>query len=149
MTTSNARKNASLMDEQFQQLKVLIVEDQAEARGMLKNMLSLIGVHQIFEASDGKVALNFIDDAFDFIDMIICDWNMPEMDGAELLRQVRSTGEQIPFLMITGRGDKESVMTAKQHGVNGYIRKPFSSVQLEAKLRVLMHRMQNNTPSNI
>ena len=141
MTTSSAKKTASSMDEQFQQLKVLIVEDQAEARGMLKNMLSLIGVHQIFEASDGKEALNFIDDAFDFIDMIICDWNMPQMDGAELLR---STGEQIPFLMITGRGDKESVMHAKQHGVNGYIRKPFSSIQLEAKLRVLMHRMQND-----
>lgn len=134
-------KKGGPTDEQFGQLKVLIVEDQVEARGLLKNMLSLVGVHQIFEASDGKQALNFIDSAFDFIDMIICDWNMPEMDGAELLRQVRSTGADIPFLMITGRGDKGSVMEAKRYGVNGYIRKPFSSVQLEAKLRVLMFRM--------
>lgn len=134
-------KGSQVTDSQFDQLKVLIVEDQAEARSMLKNMLALIGVHQIFEAADGKEALSFIDGAFDFIDMIICDWNMPNMDGGELLRQVRSTGENIPFLMITGRGDKESVLQAKESGVSGYIRKPFSSIQLEAKLRVLVHKM--------
>ncbi len=118
-------------------LKVLIVEDQTEARMMTRQMMAEMGVTQIFEASDGKEALSFVDSAYDFIDMIVCDWNMPEMSGVEFLRQLRTVDSDMPFLMITGRGDKESVIEAKGSGVSGYIRKPFSPVQLEAKLRVL------------
>jgi len=130
------------MDVDFNNLKILIVEDQADARAILRNMLGELGINQIFEASDGKEALQFMDAAFDYVDMIICDWNMPEMTGLELLRQLRGAHTNIPFLMITGRGDMESVMNAKNSGVNGYIRKPFSPAQLEVKLRVLMQRYE-------
>ncbi len=122
-------------------LRVLIVEDQMEARLLLKNMLSSFGIHQVFEAKDGRKAFDFIDEAIDMIDLIICDWNMPEMSGVELLRQFRSVNFETPFLMITGRSDKESVMEAKLSGVSGYIAKPFSPDQLEAKIRSILFRM--------
>ncbi len=122
-------------------LKVLLVEDQTEARAMMRNMLSELGITQIFEAPDGKEALQFIDSAYDFINIIMCDWNMPGMNGVELLRQLRSVDPDIPFLMITGRGDLESIVEAKTSGVTGYIKKPFSAAQLEAKLRIVVHRM--------
>ena len=132
----------TMTDEAMKDFKVLIVEDQVEARAMLKNMLTERGVTQVFEASDGSEALKFIDSAFDFINVIICDWNMPKMSGVELLRQLRTVDPDIPFLMITGRSDMESVIEAKASGVTGYIRKPFSPVQLEEKLKVVA-RKQN------
>lgn len=125
----------------FTQLKVLIVEDQVDFRNMLRNMLMEIGVNQIFEAPDGRAALDFMDSAFDFVDMVICDWNMPRMSGVEFLRQLRSVNPELPFLMITGRGDMQSVIEAKGSGVTGYIRKPFSPAQLEVKLRVIRQKV--------
>lgn len=63
---------------------------------------------------------------------------MPKMTGVEFLRQLRTVDGDLPFLMVTGRADMESVVEAKSSGVTGYIRKPYSPVQLEAKLRILM-----------
>lgn len=126
--------------ESITDLKVLLVEDQPDARAMLRNMLMEMGVTQIFEAKNGREALDFVDSAFDFINLIICDWNMPSMSGVEFLRQLRSVDPSIPFLMVTGRSDLDSVVEAKSSGVTGYIRKPFSAAQLEAKLRIVVHR---------
>lgn len=128
-------------NRKLEDLKVLIVEDQNEARAMMRNMLMEMGVTQIFDAPDGRDALTFLDSAFDFVDLIICDWNMPNMTGAELLRQLRSADPDIPFLMVTGRSDMESVVEAKSSGVTGYICKPFSSSGLEAKIRIIMQKM--------
>lgn len=127
--------------EDLEDLKVLIVEDQKDARLMLRNMLGGFGITQVFEASDGKEGLEFLDIAFDFVNLIICDWNMPNMSGVEFLRQIRTVDPAMPFLMVTGRSDMTSVMEAKTSGVTGYIRKPFSPVQMEAKLRIIMQRM--------
>lgn len=124
----------------FSELKILLVEDQAEARSMLKNMLMELGVTQVFEAPNGREALKFIDSAMDLISLIICDWNMPTMTGVEFLRQLRTVYPDVPFLMITGRSDLESVVEAKSSGVTGYIRKPFSVLQLETKLRVILKK---------
>ncbi len=129
------------MSDQFADLKILIVEDQGEARAMMRNMLTELGVTQVFEAPDGREAMNFIDSAFDFINLIICDWNMPGMSGVELLRQLRTVDPSLPFLMVTGRSDMESVVEAKSSGVTAYIRKPFSPKQLEAKLRIILYKM--------
>ena len=123
-------------------LKILIVEDQSDARAMLRNMLGELGVTQIFEAKDGNEALRFIDSAFDFVNLVICDWNMPKMSGVELLRQLRTVDPNVPFLMVTGRSDMDSVVEAKGSGVSGYIRKPYSPAQLEAKLRIIARRTQ-------
>lgn len=130
------------MEREFDKYRVLIIDDLPEARAMLKNMLMDIGVTQVFEASDGKEGMKFIDAAFDFVDLVLCDWNMPAMDGISLLRQVRSADPAIPFMLITGRGDIDSVAQAKGAGVSGYILKPFSMTQLEAKMRVVIARSE-------
>lgn len=122
--------------------KVLVVEDQPEARAMVKNMLAEMGVNQIFESADGKEAMSFLDMAPDLVNLVLCDWNMPGMTGVELLRQLRSVDTSMPFLMVTGRSDLDSVMEAKTSGVTGYISKPFSVRQLEAKLRIVNARQQ-------
>ena len=114
------------IDPDLGNLKVLIVEDQSEARAMIRNMLLELGINQVFESCDGREALNFIDSAFDFVDVIICDWNMPKMTGVELLRQLRTVDQDVPFLMVTGRADVDSVVEAKSSGVTGYVSKPFS-----------------------
>lgn len=122
------------------ELKVLIVEDQQDARAMLRNMLAELGITQIFEAANGREAMRFMDSAFDFVNIVICDWNMPGLTGVEFLRQLRSVDAAVPFLMITGRSDMNSVVEAKSAGVTAYIRKPFSPKQLEAKLRIIMQK---------
>jgi len=122
-------------------LKILVVDDQLEVRAMIRNMLTELGITQIFEASDGKEAMVFTDNAMDMIDIVICDWNMPKMSGIDLLKQMRSVYPEVPFLMITGRSDVESVSMAKSSGVTAYIRKPFSPAHLEIKLRVIKSKM--------
>ncbi len=131
--------------QQLHDYRILIVDDQPEMRSLIKDMLKDLGITQMFEATDGKEAMIFLDDAIDLIDLIICDWNMPRTTGVEVLRQLRSTGTEIPFLMITGRGDKSSVTEAKCYGVTAYIRKPFSPIELEAKLRIIKHRSTQKT----
>lgn len=128
--------------EGIEKLKVLVVDDQSDMRSMVRGMLSDMGITQIFEASDGREALTFADAAIDMIDVVICDWNMPKLTGIELLRQMRSVLPQLPFLMLTGRGDLDSVAEAKSCGVTAYIRKPFSPANLEIKLRVINSRME-------
>ncbi|MBI1238760.1 MAG: response regulator [Alphaproteobacteria bacterium] len=128
------------MMQTLEDLRIIIIDDQSTARAMLRAMLKEIGINQVFEAPDGRDGLTFLDNAGDMVDVVICDWNMPKMTGVELLRQVRSAGIDIPFLMVTGRTDRESVLQAKTAGVTGYIAKPFSYRQLEAKLRALLGR---------
>ncbi len=128
------------MTRELSKLNVLVVDDQPEMVSMIRNMLSEIGIKRIFDASDGRKALAFVDSAFDAVDLIVCDWNMPGMSGVEFLRQIRTVDPDMPFLMVTGRGDMDSVVEAKSSGVNGYIVKPFSPVQMEAKIRIVMQK---------
>jgi two-component system, chemotaxis family, chemotaxis protein CheY len=129
------------------ELRMLIVDDRQESRAMLKNMLLEIGVAQVFETADGKEALQFLSD-FDFVDIVLCDWNMPGMDGMALLHHLRRTDPSLPFMMVTGRGDITSVAAAKRAGVSGYLLKPYSLVRLEAKLRAVAGRAKKS-PSDI
>ena len=129
--------------EGIEKLKILVVDDQPDMRSMVRGMLSDMGITQIFEASDGREALTFADAAIDMIDIVICDWNMPKLSGIELLRQMRSVMPTLPFLMLTGRGDIDSVAEAKSAGVTAYIRKPFSPANLEIKLRVINSKLEN------
>lgn len=128
------------MPKTISDLRVLIVDDQNEARAMLRMMLVELGINQTYESSNGRDALSFIDIAPEMIDIIICDWNMPKMSGVELLKQLRSVYPGVPFLMITGRKDIDSVVEAKSSGVTAYIGKPFSPAQLEVKLRVMLEQ---------
>jgi two-component system chemotaxis response regulator CheY len=116
---------------------VLAVEDQTPALKVLQMSLKELGINQIFTAEDGYEALQFLGSCGDLVNIVICDWNMPKMTGIELLTQIRSVDPLVPFLMITGRADHESVMEAKVNGVSGFIAKPYSVDELEKKLRYL------------
>ena len=122
-------------------LKVLVVEDSPAAAKLLQMVLAGLGIHQTFIARDGKAAQDFLDAADDLVDLIICDWNMPRMTGIELLCQVRTVYPDMPFMMVTGNSDFESVKTAMDAGVNAYITKPFSAGQVETKLLALTSGM--------
>lgn len=120
-------------------LRVLVIDDQNEIRTLVREILSEAGISSIFEASNAEDALGLLSVADDIVNFIICDWNMPGMSGLELLHQVRERHPRMPFLMVTGRGDKTSVLAAKGGGVSAYIRKPFSPRQLEEKLQFLIN----------
>jgi len=116
------------------QLEVLIIEDDDGIRDILKGMLYTFGVHNVLEAVNGNEALEFIEDDNTKIDVIFCDWNLPQISGAAILKKIRSSKHKLPFIMITGRNDLDSVTEAKKLGATAYIAKPFSMKDIKSKL---------------
>jgi len=115
-------------------MKVLVVDDFATMRRIVKNVLKQIGFTQILEADDGTTALGVLKD--NKIDLIISDWNMPQMSGLDLLKTVRKEDatREIPFVMVTAEAQKDNVLQAVQAGVSNYIVKPFTADAVREKL---------------
>jgi len=115
-------------------MNILIVDDFATMRRILKNILRQIGFTNILEADTGKAALAELQKQP--FDLILCDWNMPEMSGLELLQNLRSDDglKDIPFVMVTAEAKKENIMEAVKAGVNSYIVKPFTAETISEKL---------------
>ena len=115
-------------------MNVLVVDDFATMRRILKNILRQIGFTNISEAEDGKDALAMLKKKK--FDLILCDWNMPEMPGIELLKQVRADDglKDIPFVMVTAEAKKENILAAVQAGVSNYVVKPFTAETIGEKL---------------
>jgi two-component system chemotaxis response regulator CheY len=115
-------------------MKVLVVDDFATMRRILRNILKQIGFKNIIEADDGKSALK--DLKKEKVDLILCDWNMPEMSGIELLKNVKSDDELkgIPFVMVTAEAQKDNIVDAVKAGVSNYIVKPFTAETITEKL---------------
>ena len=125
------------MTIELKDLRVLVVEDSFQTIALIRTMLSDFGITQIYTAKDGKEALDFLGTCDELIDVVMCDWNMPRMSGLEVLRQVRTVDPDMPFLMVTGAADPDSVLAAKSNGVTAYIAKPFSANVLKKKLNVV------------
>jgi two-component system, chemotaxis family, chemotaxis protein CheY len=123
-------------------LKVLVVDDQFSVRQMTRLALEKIGVRMIHEAENGQEAL--LKALAQPLDLIISDFNMPEMDGIGLLRAVRGHQaiRKLPFILITGRGDRELVVKAAQAGVNNYVVKPFDEATLRQKMEAVVGKLQ-------
>lgn len=115
-------------------MKFLIVDDSSTMRRIIKNSLKRIGFEDILEAENGKQALEIFND----VDMILTDWNMPEMDGLEFVKRVRSTNKQIPILMVTTNAAKDDIVEALKNGVNNYIVKPFTPETLKEKVESVL-----------
>lgn len=115
-------------------MNVLIVDDFATMRRIVKNILRQLGFTNISEADDGKTALQALKKGK--YDLILSDWNMPGMPGIELLKAVRSDDElkNIPFLMVTAEAEKENIVEAVKLGVSNYIVKPFTAETMSEKL---------------
>ena len=107
-------------------LNVLIVDDQEQSRQLMQMVLSKIGIKHVFAAEDGAAAKELLTLMKQKLDMIISDWQMPNMSGHEFLQHVRRDYPDMPFMMVTARTDPESIKAALSSGVSDYIGKPFS-----------------------
>lgn len=122
-------------------MKILVVDDFSTMRRIIKNLLRDLGFTNIQEADDGNTALPMLQNG-DF-DFVVTDWNMPGMQGIDLLREIRKDDNlaHLPILMVTAEAKREQIIMAAQAGVNGYIVKPFTAVTLKEKLDKIFERI--------
>ena len=114
-------------------MKILVVDDSATMRTIQHRCLSKLGFSDVTEAEDGRQALTlFQETAFD---IVLTDWNMPNMDGLTLLKEIRTRNHKIPVVMITTEAERSRVVVAIQAGVSDYLVKPFTPDDLKAKLQ--------------
>ncbi|HEX4327208.1 MAG TPA: chemotaxis response regulator CheY [Burkholderiales bacterium] len=124
------------------EMKFLIVDDFSTMRRIVRNLLKEIGYTNADEAEDGAAALvKLRGGAFDFV---VSDINMPNMNGFELLTQIKAdaTIKHLPVLMVTAEAKKEDIVTAAQAGAAGYIVKPFTKATLEEKVNKIIEKMK-------
>ena len=130
----------------YEGMRVLLVEDNPEAMKLTTGMLHDLGITQVYTANNGAEAIDLFDsfNGDEMADLVLSDWNMPEITGMDLLKQIRITHPDMLFIMLTGQADPSSVAEARACGITGYITKPFSVEDLSKKLsvvsRVLDHR---------
>ncbi len=124
-------------------IKVLVVDDFPTMRRIVKNLLKQIGFEHIDEAEDGLQALSKLKGGN--YGLVVSDWNMPNMEGIELLRKVRVEAgiSEIPFLMVTAEAEKEKVIEAIKAGVDNYIVKPFTAEILKEKLEKIADKRKS------
>lgn len=115
-------------------MKILAVDDSATMRRIIKNQLKQAGFEEVDEAGNGREALTMLGQ--NQYDLLITDWNMPEMCGLDLVKEVRKTdaSKGMPILMVTTVAGKEDIVTALKAGVNNYMVKPFDTATLRAKI---------------
>jgi len=122
-------------------MKILIVDDFSTMRRIIKNLLRDLGFNNTAEADDGNTALPILQSG-DF-DFVITDWNMPGMQGIDLLRAIRADERlaSLPVLMVTAEAKRENLIQAAEAGVNGYIVKPFTATTLKEKIDKIFERL--------
>ncbi len=123
-------------------MKILVVDDFATMRRIIKNLLKELGFTNVSEADDGQTALPLLQKGgFDFL---ITDWNMPGMPGIDLLKNVRGDPNlaTMPVLLVTAEAKKDQIIEAAQAGVNGYIVKPFNAATLKDKIEKIFARIE-------
>ncbi|MBR9727344.1 chemotaxis response regulator CheY [Shewanella intestini] len=122
-------------------MKILIVDDFSTMRRIIKNLLRDLGFNNTQEADDGSTALPMLQKGeFDFV---VTDWNMPGMQGIDLLKAIRADDslKHLPVLMVTAEAKREQIIAAAQAGVNGYVVKPFTAATLKEKLDKIFERL--------
>lgn len=125
------------LDHVPREMKILVVDDFSTMRRIVRNILQQLGFKNIDEAEDGRQALDRLQSGD--IEMVVSDWNMPNMMGIDLLKAVRGDDKlkELPFLMVTAESQKENVIEAVQAGVSNYIVKPFTAETMEQKLELI------------
>ena len=122
-------------------MKFLVVDDFSTMRRIVRNLLKELGYTNVDEAEDGSVGLQKLKGG-DF-QFVVTDWNMPVMTGIDMLKAIRADAKlkTLPVLMVTAEAKREQIIEAAQHGVNGYIIKPFTAQTLEEKLGKIFERL--------
>jgi len=123
-------------------MKFLVVDDFSTMRRIIRNLLKELGFTNVLEAEDGIEGLSKLrSERFDFV---VSDWNMPNMTGIDMLREIRSDPalKHLPVLMVTAEAKRENIIAAAQAGASGYVVKPFTAVTLDEKLKKIFQTMQ-------
>lgn len=123
-------------------MKILVVDDFSTMRRIVRNLLKELGFSNISEAEDGVDALRKLRaERFEFV---VSDWNMPNMTGIDLLREIRKDPalKHLPVLMVTAEAKRENIIEAAQAGASGYVVKPFTAITLDEKLQKIFLTMQ-------
>ncbi len=122
-------------------MKILVVDDFATMRRIVKNILRQIGFDNVEEAEDGEQAYAKLKSGnFKFV---VSDWNMPNLDGLGLLKKIRGDAnlKDLPVLMVTAEAEKEKVVEAIKAGVSSYVVKPFTAEVLKEKMDKVLSKM--------
>lgn len=122
-------------------MKFLVIDDFPTMRRIVRNLLKELGYSNVEEAEDGADALSKLREGnFDFV---VSDWNMPNLDGLEMLKQIRKDDQlkHLPVLMVTAEAKKENIIEAAQAGASGYVVKPFTAGTLEEKLNKIFEKL--------
>lgn len=119
-------------------MKVIVIDDSTTMIRIIKNTLNRLGINDIVEACHGLDALAKLDG----IELILTDWNMPEMDGLTFVKSVRASAKykHIPIIMVTTEAGKEDIVEAVKAGVNNYVVKPFTPEVLKGKIEAVLSR---------
>ncbi len=122
-------------------IKILVVDDFPTMRRIIKNLLNDLGFEKVDEAEDGQMGLDKIRSGS--FDLIVSDWNMPNMDGLTMLQHVRADPNfaNLPVLMVTAEAKKENIVAAAKAGASGYVVKPFTAAVLEEKLNKIFEKI--------
>ncbi len=122
-------------------MSILVVDDFPTMRRIVRSLLKELGFTNVEEAEDGQDALNKLKaGGFQFV---VSDWNMPNLDGLEMLKQIRADDglKHLPVLMVTAEAKKENIIAAAQAGASGYVVKPFTAATLEEKLNKIFEKL--------
>ncbi len=125
-------------------INILVVDDMAAMRKILKTLLAQLGYKNVDEAEDGKQALEILKKNPNKYGLVITDWNMPNMTGIELVQEIRKDPQlkHLPILMVTAEAKKENVLMAIKAGVNNYIVKPFTAETLKEKIEKIFSSLK-------
>jgi len=114
-------------------MKILVVDDSAVMRKVLIGALSKVGVEDVSQASDGREAVAAVEK--ETYDLVLMDWNMPNMSGIDALREIRASGNKTPVIMVTTEAEKSRVVEALKAGANNYVIKPFQPNTIGVKIK--------------
>jgi two-component system chemotaxis response regulator CheY len=126
-------------------MKILLVDDSRTIRNIQKSTLKTLGYEDVDEAADGLEALASI--AKQKPELLLVDWNMPNMDGITLIRKIRESDKTLPIIMVTTEAEKSRVLEAVKAGVNNYVVKPFTAETLADKINQTMGRAKTAAPA--
>ena len=123
-------------------MNILVVDDFPTMRRIVRSLLKELGFTNIDEAEDGNDALGKLRSGGKY-DLVVSDWNMPNMDGLEMLKEIRSDDsfQGMPVLMVTAEAKKENIIAAAKAGASGYVVKPFTAATLEEKLNKIFDKL--------
>ena len=122
-------------------MKILLVDDSRTMRNIWKKVVSGIDGSEVAEAGDGLEALKEIEANGGPFDLMLVDWNMPNMDGITLVKKVRETNKTTPIIMVTTEAEKPRIIDAIKAGVNNYVVKPFTPDALLSKINETMKKV--------